>query len=222
MNGKIIVIEGLDGSGKNTQAKLLLNYFDNQKISARYLSFPDYSSLSSSLVKMYLNSEFGNSPDDVNAYAAASFYAVDRYASFKKDWRKNYLNGDIIVCDRYTTSNAIYQMCKLDKKYWKNYLSWLYDYEYNKLNIPKPDIIIYLKVMVEISQKLINKRYLENNGKKDLHESNVLFLKKCEETVNFISSQDNWHIINCYDNLNKNIYNKNQIHEKILNIIKNY
>lgn len=222
MNGKIIVIEGLDGSGKNTQTKLLLNYFNNQKINTRYLSFPDYNSLSSSLVKMYLNSEFGNTPDDVNAYAAASFYAVDRYASFKKDWHKNYFNGDIIVCDRYTTSNAIYQMCKLDKKYWESYLFWLYDYEYNKLEIPKPDIIIYLKVPVETSQKLMNMRYLENNGKKDLHESDVLFLKKCEETINFVSSQDNWHIIDCYDNYNKNICDKNLIHKKILNIIKNY
>ncbi len=218
MNGKLIVIEGLDGSGKNTQTKLLLNYI-NQKTKVNYVSFPDYNSSSSSLIKMYLNSEFGNSPKDVNAYAAASFYAVDRYASFKKNWANNYLNGEIILCDRYTTSNYIYQLSKLDKKYWDEFLFWLDNYGYEKLQIPRPDLVIYLKVPIKISQELMTLRYSGDNLKKDLHESDILFLKKCEESADYVSKKYNWKIINCTDNQN-NILSKELIHEKIINYVK--
>ena len=214
MNGKLIVIEGLDGSGKNTQTKLLLEYM-SQKTNVRHISFPDYNSPSSSLIKMYLNSEFGGSPSDVNAYAAASFYAVDRYASFKKDWEKSYLNGEIILCDRYTTSNYIYQLSKLDKKYWDEFLFWLDNYEYEKLQIPKPDLVIYLKVPVEISQKLMTSRYSGNELKKDLHESDILFLENCAKSADYVSKKYNWKIINCTDNQN-NILSKELIHEKIV------
>lgn len=220
MNGKIIVIEGLDGSGKNTQTKLLINYLSNLKLKVNYLSFPNYSSPSSSLVKMYLNSEFGENPNDVNAYAAASFFAVDRYAGFKKNWEKIYKNGDIIICDRYTTSNAVYQMCKIPENGWDSYLTWLYDYEYNKLGLPKPDGVIYLNMPLEISQNLMKKRYSGDESKKDLHESNIRFLQTCKKAAEYIALKDHWFQINCAEN--KAVKSKELIHNEIIDFLKKY
>lgn len=218
MVGKLIVIEGLDGCGKNTQTKLLIDYLNKKNKDVRYISFPNYSDPSSTLIKMYLNSEFGSQPNDVNAYAAASFYAVDRFASFKKDWCQDYFNGSIIVCDRYTTSNAFYQMCKLEKDEWDNYLTWLYDYEYNKLGIPRPDKVIYLNVEISTSQLLMEHRYGGDNTKKDLHESNTEFLEKCSLAANYVAQKDKWHILNCC-NENK-MRDKLEIHNDIIEIIK--
>lgn len=197
MKGKLIVIEGLDGCGKNTQAKLLVKFLKNQNKKVKYLSFPDYNEPSSSLIKMYLNREFGENPDAVNAYAASSFYAVDRYASYKKFWEKNYKSGEIIICDRYTTSNTFYQMSKLSKTEWENYLTWLYDYEYNKLGLPKPYNVIFLNVPVEVSQNLMKKRYSGDDSKKDLHEANIEFLKNCKEAAKYVIRKDNWTEISC-------------------------
>lgn len=197
MNGKLIVIEGLDGCGKNTQTRLLADYLEANNIKTKYVSFPNYSEPSSSLVKMYLGGEFGTNPNDVNAYAASSFFAVDRYASFKKHWQKNYQNGNVIVCDRYTTSNPAYHMHKLPQTLWDEYLTWLYDYEYNKLGLPEPDAVIYLDVPVEASQHLMEKRYCGNESKKDLHEANVKFLKNCAEVAKYVCKKSGWTVINC-------------------------
>ncbi len=225
MNGKLIVIEGLDGSGKNTQTKLLVDALSKSKIgkykaeNVKYLSFPNYSSPSSALVKMYLNSEFGEKPEDVNAYAAASFYAVDRYADFKKYWETFYKNpSNIIVCDRYTTSNAIYQMCKLGEKEWENYLTWLYDYEYNKLALPRPTAVIYLEMPIDISQNLMKERYGGDEAKKDLHEANLKFLKTCEKAARYISSHDNWFGISCVEK--ERIKSKETIHGEIISFLQ--
>ena len=167
---------------------------------------------------MYLNSEFGNAPNDVNAYAAASFFAIDRFASFKKGWSKDYENGCTVICDRYTTSNAFYQMCKLEDYLWEEYLAWLYDYEYNKLGLPRPDLVLYLKVPIELSQTLITNRYNGNEDKKDLHESNTLFLKNCERTANYVAKKDKWSIIECCNGIN--MKSKLSIHEEIVNCIE--
>ena len=217
MKGKLIVLEGLDGCGKNTQTRLLTERFKKENLDVKYITFPNYEYASSSLVKMYLNSEFGSSPDDVNAYAAASFYAVDRYASFKKYWQKFYENGGVILCDRYTTSNAIYQMCKLEKKFLNEYLTWLYDYEYDKLGLPRPDSVIYLRGDIEVSQKLMAVRYEGDESKKDLHESNIKFLKKCSEAASYVAKKDGWKIIDCCKN--GEMRGKNEIHEEIIKII---
>lgn len=195
--GKLIVIEGLDGSGKATQTSLLCEKLARQKKAFRKLSFPDYDEPSSALVKMYLNSEFGASPEEVNVYAASSFYAVDRYASFKKFWRTDYENGKIIVADRYTTSNAIYQLCRLDKPRWSDYLAWLEDYEYCKLELPRPDLVIYLDMPVEVSQRLMSQRYHGDDSQKDLHEKNVDFLRKCREASMYTAEKLNWQVIPC-------------------------
>lgn len=215
--GKLIVIEGLDGSGKNTQTKLLSEYFQKNGQKVSHISFPDYSQPSSTLVKMYLNSEFGSDPNDVNAYAASSFYAVDRFASFKKFWQKEYTEGHNILCDRYTTSNAIYQMCKLPKVDWGSFLEWLCDFEYEKLKLPKPDRVIYLSVPLEISQKLLNQRYSGDENKKDLHEANLKFLKSCKEAADYVAEKQNWEKVYCFEN--GNIKSISQVHNEIVNVL---
>ena len=134
--GKLIVLEGLDGSGKATQAKLLAKHLAAQGVPVQKITFPDYASDSSALVKMYLAGQFGQHPDDVNAYAASSFYAVDRYASYKTSWGSFYEQGGVIIADRYTTSNAVHQCSKLPQEQWEEYLHWLFDYEFRLLGLP--------------------------------------------------------------------------------------
>ena len=150
--GKLIVLEGLDGSGKGTQAKLLAKHLTMTDHLVREITFPDYDSDSSALVKMYLAGQFGDKPDDVNAYAASSFYAVDRYAGYKSDWGKFYEEGGILIADRYTTSNAVHQCSKLPPEQWDTFLQWLFDYEYHLLGLPAPDKVIYLQVDPAVSQ----------------------------------------------------------------------
>lgn len=195
----LIVIEGLDGSGKGTQAKLLAQKLNGLGKSIEKVSFPDYPSQSSALIKMYLAGEFGTHPDDVNAYAASSFYAVDRYASYKKNWEETYKTG-IVVADRYTTSNAIHQCSKLPQNQWDEFLSWLFDFEYKKLNIPQPDIVIYLRVDPEVSQRLLEKRYDGNMEKKDIHEKDQEYLLRCQKAADYCSKSLGWETIECTEN----------------------
>lgn len=193
------VIEGLDGSGKSTQVALIDEYLNSQNKDFLHIKLPDYDSPSSSLVNMYLSGEFGSAPSDVNVYAASAFYAVDRYANFVCKWRKAYENGTDIIADRYTTSNAIYQLAKLPAEQWDSYLEWLEDFEYNKMSIPKPDKVIYLDMPVEISQKLMSKRYGGDEVKKDVHEKNVKFLLDCRKAALYTAKKWKWVIINCAD-----------------------
>ena len=180
---KFIVIEGLDGSGKATQSKILAEKLMAQGKNIKKLEFPDYSNPSSALVKMYLGGEFGDKPSDVNPYAASAFYAVDRVASYLKFWKEDYQGDTVILSDRYATSNIIYQMSKLEKSQWDEFIEWQEDFEYNKLSIPKPDLVIYLDVEPEVSQKLMLKRYGGDNDKKDLHEKNLAFLLECRKSA---------------------------------------
>lgn len=198
--GKLIVIEGLDGSGKSTQLELLEKNLKAMGIDCRAVSFPNYYSPSSTLVKMYLGGEFGKNPNDVNAYAASVFYTVDRYAGYKSDWGKYYNGGGTIVSGRYTTSNAVHQCSKLPQSEWKDFLDWLYDFEYNKIAIPKPDRVIFLDMPIEVSQKLLTKRYKGDEGKKDIHESDIEYLAKCRKAAVFTAEYSNWEIIPCSEN----------------------
>lgn len=200
MNAKFIVIEGLDGSGKATQTKILFDKISATGKAVKKLEFPDYANESSALVKMYLGGEFGSNPNDVNAYAASAFYAVDRVASFLKFWKKDYESDSVILSDRYATSNIIYQMSKLDKADWDSFIEWQEDFEYNKLAVPKPDKIIYLDVEPEVSQKLINKRYEGDESKKDLHEKNFAFLLECRKSALYAAKKCGWIVINCCEN----------------------
>ena len=198
--GKLIVIEGLDGSGKSTQLGLLPKGLMQNGIDCKTVSFPDYSSRSSELVKMYLSGEFGSKPSDVNPYAASAFYTVDRYASYKTSWGGYYNSGGTVVAGRYTTSNAVHQTSKLPKAEWKAFLDWLYDFEYNKIAVPRPDCVVFLDMPVSVSQSLLEKRYSENHGKKDIHESDTSYLNTCREAALFTAEYSGWNIIKCSEN----------------------
>ncbi len=200
--GKLIVIEGLDGSGKGTQAKMLFESLENRGRKVKKVSFPVYDSDSSALVKMYLAGQFGDKPGDVNAYAASSFYAVDRFASYKADWGKLYNDGYIIVADRYTTSNGVHQCSKLPEEDWPEYMDWLYDFEYNKMGIPAPDMVIYLDMSPEVSQKLLSGRYRGDESKKDIHEKDTDYLARSRKAARFCADHDGWVTIKCDDGKN--------------------
>lgn len=214
---KLIVIEGLDGSGKSTQLELLISALEKGGKRVRKIKLPDYESPSSTLVKMYLGGEFGKAPNAVNAYAAGAFYAVDRYASFTLDWKTDYESDKIIVADRYATSNSIYQTEKIAEADWDSYLDWSADFEYNKLGIPKPDAVIYLDMPVYISQKLMTGRYGGNESKKDVHESDVAFLEKCRKSALYAASRQGWHIVECSNG--KEPYSIEKIHNEIMKIV---
>ena len=200
--GKLIVIEGLDGSGKSTQLELLEKNIKAKNIDVKSVSFPDYENPSSTLVKMYLKGDFGSKPDDVNAYAASVFYTVDRYASFKANWGEYYLNGGTVISGRYTTSNAVHQASKLPPEKWDDYMDWLYDFEYNKIGIPKPDKVIFLDMPIEVSQKLLSNRYEGDNSKKDIHERDTEYLNRCRKAALFTARYSGWEIIPCSENGN--------------------
>lgn len=197
--GKLMVIDGLDGCGKSTQLALLKDYLDTCGASYRQISFPDYDQPSSSLVKMYLGGDLGGSPAAVNAFAASSFYAVDRYASFKMFWQEDYEAGTPIVAARYTTSNAIHQMTKLPQEEWDAFLAWLEDYEYEKLGLPRPDKVVFLDMPLEVSQRLLAVRYDGDEGKKDIHERDLSYLAKCREAALYAAARCGWTVIACND-----------------------
>ncbi|MCM1269309.1 MAG: deoxynucleoside kinase [Ruminococcus flavefaciens] len=200
MNGKLIVIEGLDGSGKATQAQKLFEKLKDQGKQVIKVSFPDYNSNSSALVKMYLNGEFGSDPNQVNPYAASSFYAIDRFASYTKNWKNFYLDGGTVIADRYTTSNAIHQCAKLPKEQWKDFINWLFHYEYELLGVPKPYRTLYLRVDPEVSQKLMTKRYQGNEERKDIHESDLEYLRRSREAADYCAKELGWTLIECVQN----------------------
>ena len=215
-HGKIIVLEGLDGSGKSTQSQLLLNKFCSLNRLAKIISMPNYSSLSSGPVRMYLNREISDNPFDVNSYASSSFFAVDRFINYVCNWKKFYDSENFtIICDRYSSSNMIFQLAKIDRNNWDSFLDWVCDYEYNKLEIPNPDIVIYLRVPLNISQKLIKLR----GTPADLHESSLEFIKSCYEAAEYSAEKFGWSIVNCSEN-GKSMDSMEVISSKIESILK--
>ncbi len=197
MKGKLIVIEGLDGSGKSTQEKLLEDNLSTRGKSFTHIKLPNYDDEACILVKQYLAGRFGDRPEDVNAYAASSFYAVDRYVSYNCYWKEAYLSGGIILADRYTTSNAYHQLTKTPRDEWDSFLAWLEDFEYEKLGIPKPDAVIYLDMPVDVSQKLMTARYRGDESKKDIHEKNSEYLLRCREAADYVCRTQGWIRISC-------------------------
>lgn len=197
--GKLMVIDGLDGCGKSTQLNLLDEYLRFKGVPYKQISFPDYDQPSSALVKMYLGGELGGSAAAVNAYAASSFYAVDRYASYTRFWSQEYEQGTPIVAARYVTSNAIHQMTKLPQTEWDAFLEWLEDYEYNKLGLPRPDMVVFLDMPIEVSQRLMEGRYNGDNAKKDIHERDLSYLYRCREAALYVAEKKHWQVISCND-----------------------
>ncbi len=198
--GIFVDLEGLDGSGKTTQTQLICSRLRQDGIAFKQIKLPDYESDSSILVRKYLAGDFGKNAGDVNAYAASVLYAADRYASFTEKWGKEYNEGKLIFADRYTPANALYQMTKLNKSEWDEYLEWLFDFEYNKIGIPAPDKVIFLDMPVEVSQRLMTERYNGDESKKDVHEANVSFLNACREAALYAAQKYGWSVIECSEN----------------------
>ena len=195
--GKLIVIEGTDGSGKSTQFSRLTQRLTQEGRAFHRLVFPQYSEPSSALIRMYLGGEFGSSPTDVNAYAASTFYAVDRYASYKKDWGDWYENGGLVVSDRYTTSNAVHQASKEPAARQADFLQWLYDFEYEKLALPRPDLVLYLDVPTTFTEKLLRHREQDTHTSADIHEQDTAYLATCRETGRAAAAFYGWTVIEC-------------------------
>ena len=195
--GKLIVIEGTDGSGKSTQFRLLTEAVEKAGYEFRKLVFPQYKEESSALIRMYLGGEFGSSPSDVNAYAASAFYAVDRYASYKKVWGQWYEEGGLVVSDRYTTSNAVHQASKETGENQKAFLKWLYDFEYAQLGLPAPDLVIYLDVPTEYTEQLMRSRENATGTHADIHEKDMAYLATCRETGRRAAQFYGWTVIDC-------------------------
>ncbi|WP_458901785.1 dTMP kinase [Cetobacterium somerae] len=201
--GKLIVIEGTDSSGKETQTAMLFEKLSKEIKKIRKISFPNYESPACAPVKMYLAGEFGTDAEKVNPYPASTMYAIDRYASYKTDWGNFYKDGGIIITDRYTTSNMVHQASKINNSKEKEiYLSWLEDLEYNKMEIPRPDLVIFLNMPTETAQKLMAERKNKITGedKKDIHEKNVEYLKKSHKNACEISKKYSWKEIECVEN----------------------
>jgi Thymidylate kinase len=190
--GKLIVLEGIDGSGKSTQYKLLCDRFKEKGIAFHSIVFPRYSEESSALIRLYLGGAFGEHPSDVNACAAAAFYAVDRYASYKQDWGKLYEGGELIFSDRYTTSNAVHQGSKVSEAELPAFFDWLYDFEYVRLKLPRPDLVIYLEVDIETALERIHHREVRTNTHADIHEQDEAYLRECLRTGELAADHYGW------------------------------
>ena len=190
--GKLIVLEGTDGSGKSTQFGLLTQGLEAEGMAFRKLVFPQYA-----LIRMYLNGEFGQHPGDVNAYAATAFYAVDRYASFQKVWRREYEAGGLILSDRYTTSNAVHQGSKLTGAEQRAYFQWLEEFEYGRLGLPRPDLVIYLDVPTDLTEMMLRKREQDTHTQGDIHEQDLAYLRLCRETGQAAADFFGWQVISC-------------------------
>ncbi|MBQ4566016.1 MAG: thymidylate kinase [Oscillospiraceae bacterium] len=195
--GKLIVFEGTDGSGKSTQFALLTKRLQSMGIAFKTMEFPQYSQPSSALIRMYLGGEFGTRPSDVNAYAASTFYAVDRYASYRKVWREYYEKGGLMLSDRYTTSNAVHQASKEPEEQREAFFRWLYEFEYRHMELPKPDVVIYLDVPTELTGKMMRKREQDTHTHADIHEQNMDYLRLCRKTGLEAAKYYGWSIINC-------------------------
>ena len=212
--GTLVGLEGLDGCGKSTQLEMLKASADGN---IRFISFPNYNSASGEIIKDYLSGKLCEENGRTGAYTAGSFYAIDRYISYKTDWEKDYKAGKTIIAARYTSSNAIYQMAKLEKSQWDEYLEWLEDYEYDKFAIPRPEKIIFLDMPIEVSQKLLSARYGGDEAKKDIHERNISFLKACREAALYTADKKSWYILPCSDG--KNPYTPEKINKELSEMI---
>ncbi len=216
--GKLIVFEGTDGSGKSTQFDLLTKRLEREGQSFHRLRFPRYDQESSALIRMYLGGEFGTDPSAVNAYAASTFYAVDRYASYVQDWKEIYEAGGLILADRYTTSNAVHQGGKVAAEERETFFRWLYDLEYQKMGLPRPDAVICLDMPIAMTEQLMRHREVDTNTKADIHEQNLAYLNQCHGTLMEAAKCYGWTMVHCCKD--GALCSIEDIHEEIYGIIK--
>ncbi len=219
--GKLFVIDGTDGSGKQTQFDLLKKHLEEEKIEYKTVSFPNYDSPSSSLVKMYLSGEFGENAKDVSPYIASTFYAADRYATFQKEYKKYYEDGGIILADRYTTANMVHQAGKIeDQEEREKFLNWLFDLEFNLYGLPVPSKVFFLNMPPEKVKELIKNREnkFTHSSKKDIHERDEKHLEDAYNAACSLVDKYNWNEIKCVRN--NEIRTREDIHNEIFNIVK--
>lgn len=217
--GKFIAIDGLDGSGKGTQSEKLVEYLRGQGKKVRVLSFPMYENESSAFVKMYLEGKLGNKPSDTNAYAASMFFASDRYISYVTDWKKDIEDKDTyVIANRYSSANAVHQLSKLPEGEWDGFLRWLWDFEFSKLGLPEPDLILYLELPPYLSLSLVAKRSQETGQKMDIHELDRDYMEKCYDAALYSCESLNWSRIKCYSG--NEIRTREDIFEEIKQIVE--
>ena len=216
--GKLIVFEGTDGSGKSTQFELLAKRLEAEQIGFQRLRFPQYEEPSSTLIRMYLGGAFGDDPEAVNAYAASTFYAVDRYASYQCVWKDYYQGGGFVVSDRYTTSNAVHQGSKVPEGERAEFFRWLYDLEYDWMGLPRPDLVVLLDMPVELSEQLMRKREQSTGTHADIHERDEDYLKKCRDVALHAAKYYGWRTVSCAkDGVIRSV---EDIHEEVYAIVK--
>ena len=216
--GKLIVLEGIDGSGKSAQYRRLTARFEREGLDYHSIVFPRYDQESSALIRMYLNGDFGSRPDDVNAYASSIFYAVDRYASYMTDWKAYYQSGGVVLSDRYTTSNAVHQGAKLPPEEQPRFFDWLYDLEYVKLGLPRPDLVIFLDVDLATSEARMHRRQLKTGKSGDIHERDTEYLQLCLDTGHRAAADYGWRVVDFMkDGKEREVDEK---HEEIYQIVR--
>lgn len=215
--GKLIVLEGTDGSGKSTQFARLTTHLQADRIAFERVVFPQYDKPSSALLRMYLKGEFGPHPEDVNSYAASTFYAVDRYASFHQVWQKHYEAGGLVLADRWTTSNAVHQGAKEPPEQRPRFFEWLYDFEYEKLGLPKPDLVLYLDMPIALTERLMRQREQQTHTQADIHERDLDYLRQCRETAGLAAQLGGWTVIPCAEQ--GNLRSIEAIHQQIYSCV---
>ena len=218
MAGKLIVFEGTDGSGKSTQFSLACEALKGAGREFRTCRYPQYAEESSALVRMYLGGQFGSRPSDVNAYAASSFYAVDRYAGYKKHWGTFYEDGGLMVLDRYTTSNAVHQASKMPPEERDDFFRWLAEFEYGDLGLPEPDLVFWLDMPIELAVVNLRRRESDTNTTADIHEVDTAYLISCHDAAAQAAKFYGWHRIACADE-NGNLRTMEDIHREIMSFI---
>lgn len=214
--GKLIVLEGLDGSGKGTQTELLREYLESIGKNVCVIDFPSYGTQGAALVELYLNGGLGECPDDTNAYAASMFFAADRYVSYACEWKADYEDADtVVIANRYTTANAYHQLSKLPRDEWDSFLEWLWDFEFVRLGLPTPDRVLLLDMPESVSESMVYRRSSETGARLDIHEKDEEYLKRCRSAAHYVAEKYDWSVIRCANEGMTEPFSRDEIAEKI-------